>query len=111
MQNIWIIPATDGVYISPDWSYSITGNSFFANQITLKFYDDAACSIPSIKQKGAIIVKGRACTNGIFQLLTTNNIDISNLISLNWNGIINQLQVINHDLVNTNYVQIIFDRK
>lgn len=112
MKNNWVFSAQSGVYISPIWvSSSSSGNEFFSNQINFEFFDDEQCNILSIEQNGSIIINGRSDYKAIFQPLPSNNIDISNPISLNWLGVTNQLQVIiNTKLANTNYVQISFYR-
>lgn len=112
MKNTWVFSVVAGIKTSPIWTAaSSSGNEFFSNQINFGFFDDAQCKIPSIGQTGSIVINGKSDSDAVFQSIPTNNIDVSNPISISWVGVTNQLQVIiDSRLNNTNYIKISFYR-
>ena len=112
MLNTWIISASSGLYTSNYWaSSSSTGESFFSNQISFAFYNDPACTILSSGESGIInLIQGRSSINAAFQPIITG-FDLSSPITVNFNGVANQLQVqIDESLVNTKFIKIFFER-
>lgn len=112
MSSIWTFSAAAGTYTSPIMNpTSTTGEDYFSNQINFAFYNDSSGTVLSVNPLGSLVVTGRSVPNAVFQSIPSGTIDVANPISLNWNGVANQLQVvIATSLVNTNFVRITFNR-
>jgi hypothetical protein len=107
----WVFPATNNtVQISPNWAATDTAtNSFFNNQLSFSFFNDAQCTQPSSSPTGLINITGRASTLAIFQPIMTG-FNISNPITLAWNGVTSQLAFAPLSVTRTNYIKIFFER-
>ena len=103
MRTNFVIPATNGTYLSP--TYNVYSQ--------WEFYDDEALTEPSTGMTGTITVNGKESANSIWanipDTLNPSTVDVASAYSLGFSGVVYQLQLILNTLVNTNYINIIVD--
>ena len=111
MRTNFVIPATNGTYLSP--TYNVYSQWEFDYNITFEFYDDEALTEPSTGMTGTITVNGTESANSIWanipDTLNPSTVDVASAYSLGFSGVVYQLQLILNTLVNTNYINIIVD--
>lgn len=109
MRTSFVVSAANGTYTSPQFNVDTLVN-FKENFLTFEFYDDAECTEVSTDVTGTMTVNGKASTNSVWQPIPDGaDMDMSDPLSLGWEGVITQFQIINTDLTNTNYVKLIYD--
>jgi len=111
MRTSFVVPAIDGTYTSP--VYNVTTLDNFKGEINFEFYDDIALTMPSSGMTGTLTVNGKMSINSLWQNIpdttTPSTVDVAMAYSLQFSGIVQQLQIITSGLTNTNYVNIILD--
>ena len=111
MRTNFVVPATNGTYLSPP--YNVYSKWNFDYNVTFEFYNDEALTEPSTGMTGTITVNGKESANSIWANIPDTSIpstiNAATAYSLAFKGIVYQLQIINASLANTNYVNIIVD--
>jgi hypothetical protein len=115
MRTSFVIVATDGTYTSPTYQ-NVNSLKNFNNVVSFVFYNDytdGVLSDPSTDVSGTITVNGTPALNGEWQNIPNSvdpsTVDASNPLSLQFVGVVYQLQIITSGMTNTNYIEVILD--
>lgn len=110
----FVIPVANNTYLSPANLFTPANyNNYSNNIISFEFYQDITCLIPSTGMTGTLTVNGKMSPNGIWQNIpdtqNPSTVDVSNAQSLQFQGIIQSLQLITSGIANTNFIKILID--
>ena len=113
MRTSFVIPASNGIYLSPTYGGIINTLNNFNNEINFEFYNDAKLTIPSTGMTGSITINGKMSANSLWQNIpntsSPSTVNVANAYSLQVSGVIYQLQIITNGITNTNFINVIVD--